>query len=82
MQDERGRDLQFDSGQKVVVEVEVTANQPAEKLAVVLQCVDEEEYDVFNTATERLGEAPFSLAAGETELVRLELTLHLAPGRM
>ena len=80
MRDERGRDLQFDAGQKVTVDIDVTANKPCERLAVVLQVVDDEHYDVFNTATERLGHSPFSLDAGETQRVSFELTLHLAPG--
>jgi lipopolysaccharide transport system ATP-binding protein len=78
--DERGRDLQFDSGQKVTVEVEVTANRPCQKLAVVLGCVDEQHFEIFNTSTQRLGETTFSLEAGETERVTFQLTLHLAPG--
>jgi lipopolysaccharide transport system ATP-binding protein len=80
MHDDRGRDLQFDAGQKVTVEFEVTANQPCQKLALVLECLDDEHYDIFNTSTQRLGEKPFSLDPGETERVTFQLTLHLAPG--
>ncbi len=80
IRDSRGRDLQFESGRKVSLEIDVTANKPCQKLAVVLECNDDEGYDIFDTSTERLGEAPFSLAAGETERVSFDLTLHLAPG--
>jgi len=75
-----GQTLQFDAGEKVTAEIDVTANQPCEKLAVVVQLVDEEQYDVFNTSTQRLGTAPFTLRPGETERISMELTLHLVPG--
>jgi lipopolysaccharide transport system ATP-binding protein len=75
-----GEDLQFESGQKVTAEFEVTANQPCQKLAVVIECRDEEQYDVFDTSTQRLGEPPFSLEPGETFRVTFQLTLHLVPG--
>jgi lipopolysaccharide transport system ATP-binding protein len=75
-----GEDLQFESGQKVIAEIEVTANQPCQKLAVVIECRDDEQYDVFNTSTQRLGEAPFSLEPGETVRVTFQLTMHLVPG--
>jgi ABC-type glutathione transport system ATPase component len=75
-----GEDLQFESGQKVTVEIDVTANQPCQKLAVVIECRDDEQYDVFDTSTQRLGEQPFSLEAGETMRVTMQLTLHLVPG--
>jgi lipopolysaccharide transport system ATP-binding protein len=78
--DDRGRDLQFETGQKVTVEIDITANKPSQKLAVVLECSDDEHYEVFNTSTQRLGATPFSLEAGETQRVTMELTLHLAPG--
>jgi lipopolysaccharide transport system ATP-binding protein len=78
--DEKGKDLQFESGQKVTVEIEVTANRPCQKLAVVIECCDDEQYDVFDTSTQRLGVAPFSLEPGETERVSFQLTLHLVPG--
>jgi lipopolysaccharide transport system ATP-binding protein len=80
VRDERGQALQFDAGQKITVEIEVTANKPCEKLAVVVECLDDQQYDVFNTSTQRLGATPFALAAGEKERVTFELTLHLVPG--
>jgi lipopolysaccharide transport system ATP-binding protein len=80
LQDDRGQSLQFESGQQVTVEIEVTANKPCQKLAVVIECCDEEQHGVFDTSTQRLGVAPFSLEPGETERVSFRLTLHLAPG--
>ena len=76
----KGEDLQFESQQKAVVEVEITANKPVEKVAIVLHMLDDDDYEVFNTSTQRLGTPPFDLKAGETKHVTVELTLHLVPG--
>jgi homopolymeric O-antigen transport system ATP-binding protein len=72
--------VQFDAGQRMVAEVEVTARRAAERLAVVIECRDEEMYEVFNTSTQRLGAATVGLAAGEKFTARFALRLHLAPG--
>ena len=47
---------------------------------MVIECRDEEMYDVFNTSTQRLGAETVSLAAGEKFTAKLALRLHLAPG--
>jgi lipopolysaccharide transport system ATP-binding protein len=78
--DDKGSDLQFDAGQEVTVEVEVSANKPCQRLAVVIEIADDEQYDVFNTSTQRLGETPFSLEPGQTVRVSFRLTMHLVPG--
>jgi lipopolysaccharide transport system ATP-binding protein len=81
LRDDAGADaVQFDAGQRMVAEVEVTARRPAERLAVVIECRDEEMYEVFNTSTQRLGAETVDLAAGEKFTVRFALRLHLAPG--
>src|SRR5678815_962667 len=81
LRDESGAEaVQFDAGQRMVVEIEATARRPAERLAVVIECQDEEMYEVFNTSTQRLGAATVDLAAGEKLTVRFALRLHLAPG--
>jgi lipopolysaccharide transport system ATP-binding protein len=72
--------VQFDAGERMIAEVEVTARRPAERLAVVIECRDEEMYEVFNTSTQRLGAATVNLAAGEKFTARFALRLHLAPG--
>jgi lipopolysaccharide transport system ATP-binding protein len=72
--------VQFDAGQRMIAEIEVTARRDAEKLAVVIECRDEEMYEVFNTSTERLGAPTMKLAAGEKFTARFALRLHLAPG--
>ena len=55
----------FESGATAWVDVEVTAREALEKLAVVIWFADETQYIIFDTSTERLGYAPFSLQPGE-----------------
>jgi lipopolysaccharide transport system ATP-binding protein len=81
LRDEAGAEaVQFDAGQRMIAEVEVTARRDATRLAVVIECRDEDMYDVFNTSTQRLGAATVDLAAGEKFTARFALRLHLAPG--
>ena len=47
------------------VDVEVTAREAVDRLAVVIWFCDETQYIIFDTSTERLGYTPFSLRAGE-----------------
>jgi lipopolysaccharide transport system ATP-binding protein len=77
---EKGEGLRFESCQRVFVDVEVEAARPCEKLAVVIDCVDEGQYPVFDTSTERLGSGSFALRAGESFATTFELRLNLAPG--
>jgi lipopolysaccharide transport system ATP-binding protein len=78
--DAGGEAVQFDAGQRMVAEIEVTARRPAQLLAVVIECRDEEMYEVFNTSTQRLGAKTIDLLAGEKFTARFALRLHLAPG--
>ena len=81
LRDEAGAEaVQFDAGQRLIAEVEVTARRAAQRLAVVIECRDEDMYDVFNTSTERLGAATVNLAAGEKFTARFALRLHLVAG--
>ena len=75
-----GDAVQFDAGERMVAEVEVTARRAAERLAVVIECRDEEMYEVFNTSTQRLGAQTVNLGPGEKFTARFALRLHLAPG--
>ena len=79
----RGKDGErstFESGETAFLDVEVTAREPLEKLAVVIWLTDETEYLLFDTSTERLGHAPFSLKAEESYRCTFELTLNIAHG--
>ncbi len=80
VRDRAGEQSTFESGQKAWVDVEVTAREFIEKLAVVIWFTDESQYIIFHTSTERLGFAPFSLQAGGTYRCTFELNLNIAHG--
>lgn len=80
MRDRSGEQSTFESGQKAWVDVEVTALEPVEKMAVVIWFKDETQYIIFHTSTERLGFAPFSLQPGGTYKCTFELDLNIAHG--
>jgi len=70
----------FESGETAFVDVEITARESVQKLAVVLMITDEAQYEIFNTSTERLGCAPFSLEAGQSYRCTFEMKLNFAHG--
>lgn len=70
----------FESGQTAWVDIEITARERVDKLSVVLLLLDESQYILFGTSTERLGHRPFSLDAGEHYRCTFELTLNMAHG--
>jgi ABC-type polysaccharide/polyol phosphate transport system ATPase subunit len=70
----------FESGDTAWVDIEVTARENVEKLAVVLWFTDTNQYEIFNTSTERLGQPSFSLKPGQTYRCTFELTLNVAHG--
>lgn len=80
VRDRSGEQSTFESGQKAWVDVEVTAREALEKLAVVIWFKDETQYVIFHTSTERLGYAPFSLQPGGTYRCTFELDLNIAHG--
>ena len=80
MRDRAGEQSTFESGQTAWVDVEVTAREALEKLAVVIWFKDETQYIIFHTSTERLGFAPFSLQPGGTYRCTFELSLNIAHG--
>jgi ABC-type polysaccharide/polyol phosphate transport system ATPase subunit len=75
-----GEQSTFESGATAFVDIEVTAREALEKLAVVIWLTDQTHYVIFDTSTERLGYPPFSLRAGETHRCTFELTLNIAHG--
>jgi ABC-type polysaccharide/polyol phosphate transport system ATPase subunit len=80
IRDGSGEQSTFESGQTAWVDVEVTARQAMDKLAVVIWFRDELQYIIFHTSTERLGFAPFSLRPGGTYRCTFELSLNIAHG--
>jgi lipopolysaccharide transport system ATP-binding protein len=80
VRDRAGEQCTFESGETAWVDVEVTAEEAISKLAVVIWFMDEKEYTIFHTSTERLGFAPFSLQPGGTYRCTFELKLNIAHG--
>jgi ABC-type polysaccharide/polyol phosphate transport system ATPase subunit len=73
--------VHFNSGDTVLVDVEVKARRASDGLGVVLVLRDEDGYEVFNTTTARLGHGTFALEPGVDFRCTFELVLHLAQGR-
>jgi len=80
VRDQAGEQSTFESGQTAWVDIEVTAREAVEKLAVVIWLTDQSQYALFNTSTERLGHPPFSLNDGESYRCTFELKLNIAHG--
>lgn len=78
--DELGEQSTFGSGQTAWIDVEVTARERVEKLAILILLADETQYEIFNTTTERLGHGRFALLPGESYRCRFELSLNMAHG--
>jgi ABC-type polysaccharide/polyol phosphate transport system ATPase subunit len=72
--------VNFIAGDHAWIEVEVHALRQAEMVACVLELRDGAWHNVFNTSSERLGQAPVTLAPGATCRFRFELQLHLSAG--
>ncbi len=70
----------FESGEKAWVDIEITARERVDKLAIVLLLLDESQTVLFGTSTERLGHRPLSLDAGERYRCTFELTFNMAHG--
>ncbi len=75
-----GEQATFESGQTAWVDIEVTAKRALDKLAVVIWIVDNTDYEIFNTSTERLGLPPLSLSPGQVYRCTYELKLNVAHG--
>ncbi len=79
--DDDGKEaVQLDSAARLHATIVIAARRRTERLAVVIECRDEELYDVFNTSTQRLGREAFTLEAGERFVIEFALRLHLVPG--
>ncbi len=78
--DELGERSTFESGQTAWIDVEVTARERVQKLAVLLLLADESQYQIFRTSTEALGHSRFCLDPGESYRCRFELRLNMGQG--
>jgi hypothetical protein len=71
---------QFESGDKLYITVEAQALTLHEGMSVVIQIVDNNQYLLFETCTERLGAGPLTLDANQTLKCTFGLDLSLARG--
>ena len=80
VRDEEGECMQFRSGQKAWVDVELTARKACRKLDITLYILDDKLTEIFDTSTDLLGHGDFDLDEGDTYRCTLELCLNLADG--
>jgi len=80
MRNATGSTVRFKPGEKVWVDVTFHANEACKNVAVVVQVLDEQLGDVFNTSNERLGHPPIALEKGQSCSITFELDLHLTNG--
>jgi hypothetical protein len=78
--DSSGPRTEFDPDGKMYVTVEAQARTPHEDMSVVIQIVDQHQYPVFDTCTQRLGAGPITLEGGDTLSCTFELDVTLAQG--
>ena len=80
IRNERGECLRFQSGDKVWIDVEVTARTRCEKLDLTLYILNEKHLNIFDTSTERLGHDSFTLDEGSVFSCTFELRLNMVSG--
>lgn len=80
VRDSAGPCHRFQSGQKAWIDIEVLAREPCNKMAVAFYLLDESQYELFVTSTERLGHGNVSLTPGDVFNCTFEIELNLGPG--
>jgi lipopolysaccharide transport system ATP-binding protein len=69
-----------DTDGKLRITVEARARTRYEDMSVVIQVVDDDQYPIFDTCTQRLGRGALTLDAGSTLQCTFEIDLGLAEG--
>jgi lipopolysaccharide transport system ATP-binding protein len=80
IRDEKGECVQFQPGQKAWVDLSISSKIKCKNLSIGIHMLDENNYPIFNTSSERLGYDTFALEAGETRTFTFGMTMHLARG--
>jgi len=80
VRNEEGESMQFRSGEKAWIDVEVTARRRCTKLSVTLYILDDKLVDVFDTSTDLLGHDNFNLDEGDAYRCTFEVCLNLVDG--
>jgi lipopolysaccharide transport system ATP-binding protein len=78
--DKNGPAVEFDSGGKLSITVEARASARQDDMSVVIQIMDDNQYPVFDTCTQRLGAGAITLDDGQALKCTFELDLSLAEG--
>ena len=78
--DDGGPRVEFDSGGKLRITVEARARTRHHEMSVVIQIVDDHQYPLFETCTQRLGAGAITLDRDQTLKCTFELKLNLAEG--
>jgi lipopolysaccharide transport system ATP-binding protein len=80
VRDEDGETMQFRSGQKAWIDVELTALATCKKVSVTLYMRNDRFDLVFDTSTDRLGHDACDMEAGDVYRCTFELDLNLVDG--
>jgi len=80
VRNEHAESDRFRAGEKIWIDIEITAQSPCQKLSVSLYVLDEGYKSVFDISTERLGYPSFSLDPGCTYSCTFELDCNLVAG--
>jgi lipopolysaccharide transport system ATP-binding protein len=75
-----GPAIEFPSGGKLYITVEAQAKERHDDMSVVISIVDQHQYLVFDTCTQRLGAGAITVGGGQTLRCTFELDLGLAEG--
>ncbi len=80
VKNEAGPSAEFTSGDKMWVTVEARARRRHDDVSVVVQIVDDRNYPLFDTCTDRLGHEAITMEAGDEITCTFELEMALAEG--
>jgi homopolymeric O-antigen transport system ATP-binding protein len=78
--DDSGTVVEIESGSKLRITVRGHAQKRIEDMSIVIQIVDDNQYPVFDTCTQRLGAGPLTLEEGDSVESTFEVDLSLAEG--
>ena len=80
LRSEDGDSIQFSAGEKVFLEVDITARTECKRISLWIGIFDNSLYRLFFTSSKLITQTAVHLSAGETKTFTFELFLHLAPG--
>lgn len=78
--DRHGPRVEFQSDGTLRITVDASAQSRHEDLSVVVQIVDDQQFPLFDTCTQRLGAGPLTLEPDKTLTCTFEVDLSLAEG--